>query len=184
MIKHKKMLSWMKRERANIALIQETHLNDREHEKLRRDWVGQVYYSSFSTSKRGVAILISKNTPLVLDKYIKGPLGRYVLIAGVLYREHIMIGCIYAPNVYQSEFYSTLLADVPLSYTILAGDFNCITDPEVDRNPPTKAAPSKMTRTMREVCSDLNLFDTWRVLHPTERDFNLFFPSLIKVFPE
>ena len=176
-IKRKKLLSWLKRERVNIALLQETHLNDKEHENLRREWVGQVYYSSFSTSKRGVAILINKNTPFTLENCIKDINGRYVLISGVLYGERIMIGCIYAPNTYDRDFYSTLLADVSSlssSYTILAGDWNCVADPEADHKPPSRAKLSKMSRAMREVCSDLDLFDTWRVLHPKERDFTFF----------
>ena len=59
------------KEKANIVLLQETHLDDKEHEKLKREWVGQIYYSSFSTSKRGVAILINKNTPFTLRSVLK-----------------------------------------------------------------------------------------------------------------
>lgn len=65
-----------------------------------REWASEVYYFSFSTSKRGVAILIIKNTLFSLDKYIKGKNGPYVLITGGLHGEHITIGCIYALNVY------------------------------------------------------------------------------------
>lgn len=78
-IKRKKILTWFKKEKTNIALLQETHLSDVEHLKLKREWVGQVYFSSFSSSKRGVAILIHKNTPFVLTKCIKVDQGRFVI---------------------------------------------------------------------------------------------------------
>lgn len=38
-VKRKKLLCWLKKEKANIVLLQETHLDDNEHEKLKREWV-------------------------------------------------------------------------------------------------------------------------------------------------
>uniref|UniRef100_A0A3Q1C3U8 Gypsy retrotransposon integrase-like protein 1 n=1 Tax=Amphiprion ocellaris TaxID=80972 RepID=A0A3Q1C3U8_AMPOC len=38
----------------------ETHLNDKEHLKLQQGTFGQVYFSSFTTRSRGVALLIKK----------------------------------------------------------------------------------------------------------------------------
>lgn len=88
-----------------------------------------------------------------------------------------MIGCVCAPNVYQGEFYSKLLADVyamPAIFSVLAGDFNCSMNPEVDQSPPTKITPSKMSEVIRKSCLDLQLYDAWRVLHSRERDYTFF----------
>ena len=60
-IKRKKILTYLKQKKADIALVQETHLNEEESAKLKRDWVGQVYFSTFSDRKRGVMILVKKN---------------------------------------------------------------------------------------------------------------------------
>lgn len=57
-IKRKRVLTFLKKEKVNIAFLQETHLSDIEHQKLKRDWVGQVFFSSYTTQKRGTAILI------------------------------------------------------------------------------------------------------------------------------
>ncbi len=46
-IKRKKILTFLKKERISIALLQETHLLDVEHCKLKRDCVGQIYYSFY-----------------------------------------------------------------------------------------------------------------------------------------
>ena len=53
-IKRKKILSFLKKEHVHIALLQETHLTPSEHLKFKRDWVGQVYSSSFTSKSRGV----------------------------------------------------------------------------------------------------------------------------------
>lgn len=121
-----------------------------------------------------MVILINTNTPFILEKCAK---QCYVLTTGFLYGEHIRIGCVYAPNVYQGEFYSKLLADISAmssAVSVIAGDFNCVMDPEVDRSPPAGTTPSKMREATMAVCSDLQLFDTWRVLHPGERDYTFF----------
>uniref|UniRef100_A0A673LI30 exodeoxyribonuclease III n=1 Tax=Sinocyclocheilus rhinocerous TaxID=307959 RepID=A0A673LI30_9TELE len=62
-IKIKTILNILKRDNIQIALLQETHLNNKEHQKLCRDWVGQMYYYYFSTKSCGVCILLHKNLP-------------------------------------------------------------------------------------------------------------------------
>ena len=41
-IKTKKVLTQLKKHHCTIGLLQETHLNDVEHKKLRRDWVTDI----------------------------------------------------------------------------------------------------------------------------------------------
>lgn len=53
------------------CIAAETHLTDTEQEKFKREWVGQIYFSSFFSSRRGVAILIHRNTPFNIEKCVK-----------------------------------------------------------------------------------------------------------------
>lgn len=176
-IKRQKILTFLKKEKTRIALLSETHLTDIEHLKLRRTWVGQVFYSSYNSKSRGVAILIHRNTPFILEKTISDNDGRYVLISGYLYGEQILIGCIYGPNVYEASFLPKLLSDVTSinsSYIVLGGDFNCVFDPCIDQSPPKLSPTSRKSVRLQEFCHDLDLFDTWRVTNPTERDYTFF----------
>ena len=82
--------------------------------------------------------LINKNILFTFEKFVKVCQGRYVIITGFLYGEHIMILCVYAPNVYQEEFFSKFLAyasAMSATFSILEGDFNCVKNPEVDQHP-------------------------------------------------
>lgn len=122
-----------------VALLQETHLTDLEHLKLKRDWVGQLYYSSFNSKSGGVAIHIHKHLAFTLDKVIRDTDGRFIIITGVLYGEIILIGSVYAPNTSDSSFYSKLLADISSvcpPYVILGRDFNCGMSSDMDYSPP------------------------------------------------
>lgn len=54
----------MKRENAQIVLLQETHLSPLEHGKLHRMGFSRVNYSSYKSGhRRGVATLISQQIP-------------------------------------------------------------------------------------------------------------------------
>ncbi len=71
-VKRKKIFNQLKKMQFSIALLQETHLSDGEHLKLKREWVDQVYSASFSKGKkRGVAIMFSKSclSFLIWSKY-------------------------------------------------------------------------------------------------------------------
>lgn len=67
-IKHEKVQSWLKKEKVQVAFLQETYLNDIEHAKSQWDGVRQVFFSSFKSNSRGVAILIHKYFLFKLEK--------------------------------------------------------------------------------------------------------------------
>ena len=74
------VLSFLKKEDVSIAILQETHLEDKDNTKLQRSWVGQVFATSYSSFSRSVAILIRKELAFrvrVLD-CVKDSLGQYV----------------------------------------------------------------------------------------------------------
>uniref|UniRef100_A0AAY4BML7 Reverse transcriptase domain-containing protein n=3 Tax=Denticeps clupeoides TaxID=299321 RepID=A0AAY4BML7_9TELE len=175
-IKRQKLLSFFQKEKCQIALLQETHLSDTEHMKLRRNWVGQVFFSSYRSNSRGVAILLHKNLSFKFEKSITDNEGRYVLLSGILYGEHVVIGCIYAPTVYEPQFFSKLLADISsfsCSRILLGGDFNCVLEPSIDLSPPKGVRQRKSLR-LSEFCKDLELFDVWRLTHMSEKDYTFY----------
>lgn len=174
-VKRQKILSFLKKEKCQIAFVQETHLSELEHLKLRRSWVGQVFHSSYNSKSRGVAVLIHRSLPFTLEKSLSDKEGRYVLISGYLYGELIVLGCVYAPNNYEASFLPKLLADLASfssPHMLLGGDLNCVLS-ELDVSSPRLTSSSK-SNSLREFLKDLDLFDAWRVLHPLDRDYTFF----------
>lgn len=136
-IKRKKILTHLKKQKTDIALLQETKLSDIEHLKLRRDWVGQVHFSSYSQNKRGTAILINKKLPFILEHEEKDPEGRFILITGLILKQHITILNVYAPNFDSPHFISQMILMFNhhcKGLGFLAGDFNCIMNASMDKS--------------------------------------------------
>lgn len=52
---------YLKQKKTDIALLQKTYLDTTESKKLQRDWVGQIFYSTFASNKREVIILFRRN---------------------------------------------------------------------------------------------------------------------------
>lgn len=125
----------MKRVNTDIAFNQETHLTDQEHRKLKREWAG-VYYSSFSSSGQGVAVLIHKKLQFNLINTYSDTAGRYVIVECELNREHITLVNVYGPNHDDPIFFSKLLLRLATieGNCIFGGDFNLVLDPSKDRS--------------------------------------------------
>lgn len=82
--KRMKILSVLKDDKADVVFLQETYLSDNEHTKLKTDWVGQVYFSSYKSHSRGTCILLNRDVHFILGKLITDPNGRFVMISGTL----------------------------------------------------------------------------------------------------
>lgn len=57
-------------EGVDVALLQESHMDNNEHLKLKHSWADQVYFSSFTTSS-WVVTLIYRNLPFQLETCVK-----------------------------------------------------------------------------------------------------------------
>ena len=84
-VKRSKVLAKLKKEKAQVLFLQETHLPQQEHEKLKRFGFRNTFYSSYRPSqKRGVAILITNALQFECLKEVRDNEGRFVLIKGKL----------------------------------------------------------------------------------------------------
>uniref|UniRef100_A0A3Q3A9K4 exodeoxyribonuclease III n=1 Tax=Kryptolebias marmoratus TaxID=37003 RepID=A0A3Q3A9K4_KRYMA len=171
-IKRKAILNSLKKDGTQVAFLQETHLTDEEHKKYLREWVGQAHFSSYSTNKRGVIILIHKNLPFTALDTFKDTEGRIILIKGTLYGESFLLGSVYSPNVNDKDFFAVLLnqiAEMDCPNILIGGDFNCSLCPHMDRCPPK--TQSKNARAVKNILKELDLIDIWRHLNPLTKSF-------------
>uniref|UniRef100_A0A3P9LA77 exodeoxyribonuclease III n=1 Tax=Oryzias latipes TaxID=8090 RepID=A0A3P9LA77_ORYLA len=125
------ILQKLRKENIQLALLQETHLNDQEHEKLKKLGFRNTYYSSYKQGrKRGVAILFSNKTNFETDKVIKGKDGQYIIVKGRMGDAVLTIVNVYAPPESDKQFFKSLLVSAVSSSILLGRDltFPIITD--------------------------------------------------------
>lgn len=105
-----KVLSLLTKEDQLIAFLQETHFEDKDNTKLQRNWVGQVFATSYSSLSRGEAILMSKNLAFLSLECIKDNQGLYVIVKGILAGKKVIFLNLYCPLSCSPDFLSKTFA--------------------------------------------------------------------------
>lgn len=97
-MKMNKILSKLKKEKAQIALLQETHMNQMDHLRLKRKGFKHIFFSAHKHKhNRGVAILISGSLNYKHISETNDNEDRFVRIIGRIKGSEITILNVYAP---------------------------------------------------------------------------------------
>lgn len=172
--KRGKVLQKLKKEKIHFALLQETHLHDEEHEKLKKLGFKNSFYSSYKQGrKRGVAILISNSTKFNFEKEIKEKEGRYIIVKGKLEDEFITLVNIYAPPESDKHFFKSMfdaIASEIEGTLICGGDLNIILNHKLDTTSTLRNKKS-LSKFVKLSLEELGLTDVWRIFNPFKRDF-------------
>lgn len=177
-MKRKKILNQLKHYKCQIAFLQETHLSDVEHEKLKKSWADKVFFSSHkSGKKRGVAILIHRQVNFKLDSLHKDSEGRYILLNGTIDGIQVSLMNIYAPNEDDPEFIRTIF-NLTLQHSsgilLKGGDYNCVMSQFKDKHPIPNTPPSRMSKMLKHLSTEMGMMDIWRSKYPSAKDFTFF----------
>lgn len=138
--KRRILFDYLRRSRAEIILLQETHATGETEKIWRQEWGGRAYFCNGSQSSKGVAIMVSRDFQVdVLDQ--RSDKSGRILCMDMKVKDTIFtIASIYAPTQDKSgeqlENLSTLenfLEDLTSTHIIAGGDFNCFLNPSLDR---------------------------------------------------
>ena len=159
--------------------LQETHLNNSSHGRLRARWIGETYHSNFSSKARGTAILIRKGIPFLQKKTISDKEGRYIIVIGEIHNISLTLVNIYAPNTDNPQFFQKVFALIPdISQTnlIIGGDFNTVLDTYLDRSSMSKVQRNTSSEFLNTFINNANILDIWRTTNPSGRDYSFYSP--------
>lgn len=176
-IKCNTVLSHLSNLKGDVVFIQETHLKNSEHQRLKRSWVGQIFHSRFNAKARGTAILINKNTPLIVSDTIADSNGQHIIVIGSLFNTPLILANIYAPNWDDYMFFTKLLNSLPQvdsHFLILGGDMNTVMDPVLDRSSAKHFSISKSAQALQSYFQTYGLVDVWRLLNPLTKQYSFF----------
>lgn len=136
-IKRSRVFSHLKSLSSDIMFLQETHLRTGDHTRLRKQWVGQEFHSSFNSKSRGTAILIHKRVMFLAEQVLSDLEGRFVIVSGILFQTPVVLVNVYAPNWDNPSFMSMLFSKIPnldTHHLIFGGDLNCVINNNLDKS--------------------------------------------------
>lgn len=135
-VKRSKMLSQLKRDKVQIAYIQESHLSNNEHAKLNKMGYTEVYFSSHDSGRRrGVAILLCSAVNFEFISEHKDKEGRYIMVIGKIEGTLVSLFNVYIPPGSDWSFYKHILEIMTTKsqgVLICGGDFNMRLNPKND----------------------------------------------------
>lgn len=183
-VKRSRIFAHLKHLNIDKAFLQEAHLRDRDQVKLRCPWVGDIFHSTFNSKARGVAILVHKKIQFTVSKTVSDKNGQYLIIAGTLYHNPVLLVNIYAPNFDDPNFTDKLFGNLPFLNThllILGGDLNCVVDPSLDRSNPRTLTQSYMAKSISDFAQE-RVCRPLEVLQPSSQRIFLFFTCTPIIF--
>ena len=176
--RHKKrtrVFNYLRSLKADIFCIQETHgPNKHTTDRWTEEWGGQAFWSYGSNKSRGTAILFRANLDAQASAIIADNDGRVVSIILKVQNFEANIISIYAPtdDTPRGRFFSSL-QNLPTAtqYVIVAGDFNCIADLNLDKDGGNPIRGLAGNIELTNWTNTLNLVDTWRAENLTTKGY-------------
>uniref|UniRef100_A0A667ZXY0 exodeoxyribonuclease III n=1 Tax=Myripristis murdjan TaxID=586833 RepID=A0A667ZXY0_9TELE len=179
-VKRFKVLSHLKSLDCDIALLQETHLSKEESLKLKQRWVGQIFFSPGTSASKGVCILIAKKILFTVLDVITDKEGRWVIVSGELENNKIILMNLYAPNLAQASFLTSInvlltqFKNIPL---LVGGDFNLVSNALMDRSSPPLPADKSLSQAFKELLETQSINDVWRLFNTKSREYTFYSKS-------
>lgn len=107
-VKRGRIFSHLKNLKTDIAFLQNSY-----QLRLKKQWVGQIFNSSFNTRAWGTAIIIHKIIQFIPSNFISDPQGRYVIVSDQLFHVPVLLVNLYAPNWDDAGFVQRLVCQLP-----------------------------------------------------------------------
>ena len=179
--KRKSIFNFLHVAKADIILLQETHVSDKKTIKVwNQEWGSETYHSTGSASSGGVAILFNKRIPHKVDKCISDDSGRLLSIKIKLFDNVFTITNVYAPNMDDPEFFIYMINQheslMENDIDIIGGNFNMVFKPEMDRHQ-SMVNHNKSITVLEEFMERKDQCDTWRVFHPASKRYTWHRPA-------
>ena len=150
----------------SFYFLQDTHFHPSLETLIKNEWGNDVYFSSFSSNSRGVAILINNNIEFKILNTIKDIGGNYLVLHIKMFEREFLLINVYGPNRDNPEFYEHLEEEVlkfdHVNNFIFAGDWNLIRNFDLDCFNYRHHNNIEACKQVDDLMINLDLCDIWR----------------------
>lgn len=173
-VKRSRVLAKIRKDKSQVIFLQETHMSNFEHNKLRKFGYSNTYYSSCKNSrKRGVVIMISNALNFELIKEKKDDEGRFIIIKGRMENVIVTFVNVYAPPESNRSFFKRvfeLIITESEGILVCSGDWNTVLDYQLDTTSRSRHGFPK-SKDLNKLIREAGLVDVWRSIHARDREF-------------
>ena len=173
--KKRRTIFKMCRDRAQIALLQETHSVINNEVIWKSEWGGEIIFAHGESNSKGVCILLQKSLDYRIISKIIDVSGRF-LILEIKIEDKVLVICnIYAPNQDCPNFFVKLVERLtPFGENkLLIGDFNLTLDVNLDRCN-TYNNNNNSRNIVDDIMDRFSLQDIWRVRNENVQQYSWF----------
>ncbi len=169
------IFDYLRTYKADFVFLQETHNDNESTEQLwEKECGGQCLWSRGSNRSCGAAILLKPGLDCNVTRTLRDHEGRTITATLNVDGLELNLMNIYAPNKPRERkwFFENLWQYKPGDKNlILAGDFNCLENLDLDKQGGNPLSGNLGTTELRNFTENNSLIDTWRVTHPGDRIF-------------
>ena len=176
--KRKALFMWLKEQKSDFILLQETYSTAEVEDIWRTQWQGKLFFSHGTCHSCGVMVLVRGDLDFNLISIRTDDEGRYIVLEAEVQGANFLLVNVYVPNKVQEqcrfiENLNSTIDDVIKDNEpklVVGGDFNVTLESDLDcsgGNPAQKAS----VKSIQDLYLDFDLVDIWRIRNPTTRRF-------------
>lgn len=173
--KRKDVFDYLRKQKAHIIFLQETHLQSEYENMIRSMWGFECIVNGKDSNSKGVAILINNTFEYKLHNVVKDANGTYIIIDIGLLDKRMTLVNVYGPSGTDSPlFFETLSNEVESidnEYVIIGGDWNVALDVQLDVFRYKCVSRPRARRRICDMMDVLDLIDIWRDFNPNKRQY-------------
>jgi len=175
--KRRKVLHWLKKKKAHVYLLQETHSTKGVEEDWRNQWGADIYYSHGDSDSRGVSIWFNKPFDYHVNNVYRDEYGRYIIMDLNINSIRTIIVNVYAPNGDDVHFFQSLINDInnlECPNIIWGGDFNFVFSLDMDKKGGAPTTHFKCRDYVKDWMLEFDFVDIWRCQHEYGKEYTWF----------
>ena len=179
--KRQEIFNFLRKKSGDIFVLIDTRFSQRIEKHIRAEWDGKVYFSSFTSQARGVAIFFRKNVCTEVLNVKKDSAGNMLSILIEFDGKTFLLSGIYGPNSDNPEFYRSKIFEVidewAPEFVIYTGDWNLVLDQAIDTKNYINENNIRGKAELKRQMDLYSLIDVWRELNPSTRQYTWFSKS-------
>ena len=96
--KRRDVFNYLRNSNYSILCLQDTHFTKDIEKIIKSEWGYKVYFSSFSSQSRGVAILFKNNFEFIVHSFYNDQKGNMIILDIEISKHRITLVNLYGPN--------------------------------------------------------------------------------------